>query len=129
MVAGDRPADLTFHGGPDKAVYAYPADHLPRWNEELGTTFGPGTFGENLTTRGWLEDEVCIGDVWAWGDALLQVSRPRSALPSGEPLWYRADGGRQGGRARDFRDQSASRPGAARSCRRGYRRTVGRSHG
>lgn len=77
-LAGDRQADLTVHGGPDKAVYAYPAEHLPRWNEELGASFGIGTFGENLTTLGWLEDDVSIGDVWAWGDARLQVSQPRS---------------------------------------------------
>jgi len=75
---GDGQADLAVHGGPDKAVYAYPAEHLPRWNDELGTRFGPGTFGENLTTEGVLENEVRIGDVWAWGDALLQVSQPRS---------------------------------------------------
>lgn len=75
---GDRQADLTVHGGTDKAVYAYPAEHLPLWNAELGTTFGPGTFGENLTTRGWREDEVRIGDVWSWGEAVLQVSEPRS---------------------------------------------------
>src|SRR5215208_502588 len=75
---GDQQADLRVHGGPDKAVYAYPVEHLPLWNEELGTDFGPGTFGENLTTAGWLEDEVRIGDVWAWGQARLQVSQPRS---------------------------------------------------
>ncbi len=75
---GDRQADLTVHGGVDKAVYAYPSEHLPRWNEELGVNFGIGTFGENLSTAGGLEDEVRIGDVWAWGDALLQVSQPRS---------------------------------------------------
>jgi MOSC domain-containing protein YiiM len=77
-LAGDRQADLTVHGGPDKAVYAYPVEHLPLWNDELGTDFGPGTFGENLTTAGWLEDDVRIGDVWAWGRARLQVSQPRS---------------------------------------------------
>ena len=75
---GDRQADLAVHGGPDKAVYAYPSEHLPRWNEELGVTFGPGTFGENLTVAGWLEEDVRIGDVWAWGNAFLQVSQPRS---------------------------------------------------
>jgi len=75
---GDRQADLTVHGGPDKAVYAYPVEHLPLWNEELGTDFGLGTFGENLSTAGWREDGVCIGDVWAWGGARLQVSQPRS---------------------------------------------------
>lgn len=88
----DRQADLRVHGGPDKAVYAYPAEHLPRWNAELGVAppFGPGTFGENLTTAGWLEDEVRIGDVWAWGEALLQVTQPRSpcyklAMVTGRP--------------------------------------------
>jgi MOSC domain-containing protein YiiM len=75
---GDQQADLTVHGGREKAVYAYPVEHLPLWNDELGTDFELGTFGENLTTAGWLEDEVRIGDVWAWGDARLQVSQPRS---------------------------------------------------
>jgi MOSC domain-containing protein YiiM len=89
-LAGDGQADLSVHGGPDKAVYAYPAEHLPRWNEELGVAFGPGTFGENLTTAGWLEDEVRIGDVWGWGDARLQVIQPRSpcyklAMITGRP--------------------------------------------
>jgi MOSC domain-containing protein YiiM len=89
---GDRQADLRVHGGPDKAVYAYPAEHLPRWNAELepDPPYGPATFGENLTTAGWLEDEVRIGDVWAWGEALLQVSQPRSpcyklAMVAGRP--------------------------------------------
>jgi MOSC domain-containing protein YiiM len=77
-LAGDKQADLSVHGGPDKAVYAYPTEHLPEWNAELGTGFGIGTFGENLSTAGLLEDEARIGDVWAWGDALLQVAQPRS---------------------------------------------------
>lgn len=78
-LAGDRQADLRVHGGPNKAVYAYPAEHIATWNEELApaSPFGPGTFGENLTVRGWLEDAVLIGDVWAWGEARLQVSEPR----------------------------------------------------
>lgn len=78
-LAGDRQADLRVHGGRDKAVYAYPSEHLPFWTAELGLDplLGPGAFGENLTTAGWLEDAVRIGDVWAWGDALLQVSEPR----------------------------------------------------
>jgi MOSC domain-containing protein YiiM len=75
---GDRQADLTVHGGRDKTVYAYPVEHLPLWNDELGTDFELGTFGENLSTAGWLEDDVCIGDIWAWGEARLQVSQPRS---------------------------------------------------
>lgn len=74
---GDRQADLRVHGGPDKAVYAYPSEHLPAWSAELGQVLGPGAFGENLTTAGAVEADVAIGDVWAWGDALLQVAQPR----------------------------------------------------
>jgi MOSC domain-containing protein YiiM len=74
---GDRQGDRRVHGGRDKAVYAYPSDHWPRWRGEEGREFGPASFGENLTVGGWIEDQVCIGDVWAWGEALLQVSQPR----------------------------------------------------
>ena len=102
-LAGDRQADLTVHGGPDKAVYVYPAKHLPRWNDELGTEFGPGTFGENLTVTGADERTVRIGDVWAWGDAMLQVSQPRQpcyklAMITGQPTIGRhmAETGRTG---------------------------------
>lgn len=78
-LAGDGQADLRAHGGTDKAVYAYPWEHVLRWNADFSpeTPYGPGMFGENLTTCGWLEDAVHIGDIWAWGDALLQVSQPR----------------------------------------------------
>lgn len=74
---GDRQADLTVHGGPDKAVYAYPSEHIREWAAELEQDLGPAAFGENLTTAGLIETDVCIGDVWAWGEALLQVSQPR----------------------------------------------------
>lgn len=74
---GDRQADLRVHGGPDKAVYAYPSEHFPAWAAELGDEIGPGAFGENLTVVGALESDVGIGDVWAWGGALLQVAQPR----------------------------------------------------
>ena len=74
---GDRQADLNVHGGPDKAVYAYASEHIREWALELGQDLGPASFGENLTTAGVLEGDVCIGDVWAWGEALLQVSQPR----------------------------------------------------
>lgn len=74
---GDGQADLEVHGGPDKAVYAYPCEHLPVWSEELDEELGPAAFGENLTTAGWLEHDACIGDRWAWGDALLEVCQPR----------------------------------------------------
>ena len=85
-LAGDAQADLSVHGGPDKAVYAYPSEHLPMWAEELddhelddriaGKDAG-APFGENLSTAGALEADVRIGDVWRWGDALLQVCQPR----------------------------------------------------
>ncbi len=75
---GDAQADLEVHGGPDKAVYAYPSEHLPKWRAELGQDLGPAPFGENLSTAGGTEDDVCIGDKWFWGDAVLEVCQPRS---------------------------------------------------
>lgn len=78
-LAGDRQADLRVHGGPDKAVYAYPGEHLPWWNDQLAreVPFSPGSFGENLTTAGIDEGTALIGDVWRWGTALLQICQPR----------------------------------------------------
>ncbi|QKV78084.1 MOSC domain-containing protein [Amycolatopsis sp. Hca4] len=73
---GDRQADLTVHGGVDKAVYVYPAAHYPAWAAD-GVGAEPGGFGENVSLSGVTEDDVRIGDVWAWGDALVQVSQPR----------------------------------------------------
>ncbi len=74
---GDRQADLTVHGGPDKAVYVYPAEHYAAWRED-GFEVSTADFGENVSLSGLTEDDVRIGDVWAWGDALVQVSQPRS---------------------------------------------------
>ena len=78
-LAGDGQADLSAHGGIDKAVYCYPFDHLAWWAAEHGYTgiAGEAPFGENLSTTGIVETEVNIGDLWRWGDALLQVSQPR----------------------------------------------------
>jgi MOSC domain-containing protein YiiM/DNA-binding CsgD family transcriptional regulator len=76
-ISGDGQADLSVHGGPDKAVYAYPSEHLVEWANELGQDLGDAPFGENLSTVGVLEQEVRIGDVWRWGSALLQVTQPR----------------------------------------------------
>jgi MOSC domain-containing protein YiiM len=75
---GDGQADLVNHGGADKAVYGYPAAHWSYWRAEHGLSCGAGTFGENLTLDGAGEDEVRIGDVYAWGDARLEVSQPRA---------------------------------------------------
>lgn len=76
-LAGDGQGDRVNHGGPDKAVYAYPAEHLRRWKAERGYPDGPAMFGENLSVVGVLEDEARVGDVWRWGEALLQISQPR----------------------------------------------------
>ena len=76
-LAGDGQADLSVHGGPDKAVYVYPSEHLDPWSEEFGHELGPAPFGENLSTLGVLEGDVRIGDVWRWGSAVLQVTQPR----------------------------------------------------
>ena len=77
-LAGDRQADLTVHGGPDKAVYAYPAEHYPFWREQFPEMELPwAMFGENLTVSGVLEDVVHIGDRFQVGTAQLVVTQPR----------------------------------------------------
>ncbi|MBI3675909.1 MAG: MOSC domain-containing protein [Proteobacteria bacterium] len=75
---GDGQADLSVHGGPDKAVYAYPTVHWPWWESEHRLPCGPNTFGENLTLEGADESQICIGDRFQWGEALLEVSQPRA---------------------------------------------------
>ena len=77
-LVGDAQADLTVHGGRDKAVYGYPSEHYVYWCDWLGTPALPwGAFGENLTTEGLLEADVGIGDRFRIGSALLEVSQPR----------------------------------------------------
>ena len=75
---GDRQADLTVHGGQDKAVYAYPSEHYPFWKTQLpGVELPWGSFGENLTTSGLDEQAVHIGDRFAIGGAEVVVTQPR----------------------------------------------------
>jgi MOSC domain-containing protein YiiM len=75
---GDRQADLQVHGGSNKAVYAYAAEHYNWWRQELGDpALGWGAFGENLTTRGLIEDEINVGDEFRVGSALLRAVQPR----------------------------------------------------
>jgi len=75
---GDAQADLSVHGGADKAVYAYPSEHYPFWRRELELAELPwGSFGENLTTEGWWEDDVHIGDRFRIGNAEVVVTQPR----------------------------------------------------
>jgi MOSC domain-containing protein YiiM len=76
-LSGDGQADLDVHGGPDKAVYAYPSEHLGAWTRELAEELGDAPFGENLSTVGVTERDVRIGDIWRWGSAALQVTQPR----------------------------------------------------
>jgi MOSC domain-containing protein YiiM len=75
---GDRQADLTVHGGRDKAVYCYPVEHYDYWRRELPEKdLPPGAFGENFTTDGFLEESVCVGDELSAGSARLVVTQPR----------------------------------------------------
>jgi MOSC domain-containing protein YiiM len=77
---GDAQADLKNHGGLDKAVCCYAAEHYPDWRAALGKTetdFSYGAFGENFTLSGLTEDSVCIGDIYTVGTASVQVSQPR----------------------------------------------------
>jgi len=75
---GDRQADLSVHGGKDKAVYCCPVEHYGYWKKELpGRELPMGMFGENFTTDGLLEDSVHLGDRFSVGSAELVVTQPR----------------------------------------------------
>ena len=77
-IEGDQQSDLSVHGGPEKAVYAYPAEHYDFWRRELpDAELAWGAFGENFTTEGLLEDDVWIGDRYRVGTAELVVTQPR----------------------------------------------------
>ena len=77
-LTGDQQANLTVHGGSDKAVYAYPIEHYEYWRKQLSdVSLSWGAFGENLTIEGLSEDTVCIGDVLRIGSAVLQITQPR----------------------------------------------------
>lgn len=83
-LAGDAQADLKHHGGPEKAVHHYARDHYEVWRHEIGAhplLDRPGAFGENLSTTGWTEETVHVGDLVRFGTALLQVSQGR------QPCW------------------------------------------
>jgi MOSC domain-containing protein YiiM len=103
-LAGDDQADRTVHGGPDKAVYAYAAEEIEEWEEELGRDLGAGAFGENLTTVGVDVSGATIGERWRVGTTLLEVVQPRFpcfklGIKMGDPGFVR-------------RFAHASRPGA-----------------
>ncbi|MFQ9622704.1 MAG: 6-hydroxyaminopurine reductase [Enterobacteriaceae bacterium] len=78
---GDEQAEKKIHGGPDRALCHYPREHYAHWARELpqqADLFCAPAFGENLSTEGLTEKEVCIGDIFRWGEALIQVTQPRS---------------------------------------------------
>ncbi|MBP2312202.1 MOSC domain-containing protein [Azospirillum soli] len=81
----DEQADRRVHGGPEKAIHHYPLDHHPAWRDDLGGDVPflgqPGAFGENLSTLGLTEADVCVGDVFRAGSAVLQVTQGR------QPCW------------------------------------------
>ena len=77
-IEGDAVVDRRFHGGVDKAVYAYSVEDYAWWSEELGEELEPGRFGENLTTEGLDLSSALIGDRWRVGTALLEASEHRS---------------------------------------------------
>lgn len=75
---GDRQADLSVHGGPDKAVYSYPSEHYQFWRDQYpNIEMNWGMFGENFTTSGLLEDEVNVGDEFEVGTSKLVAVQPR----------------------------------------------------
>jgi MOSC domain-containing protein YiiM len=74
---GDGQADLEFHGGVDKALCVYCEEHYVHWEQVMDRKLDYGAFGENLTVRGLLETEVCIGDTYRLGEAIVQVTQPR----------------------------------------------------
>lgn len=77
-LTGDEQADLSVHGGPDKAVYGYSAGHYPWWRERLpGVDLPYGAFGENLTLAGFDEEDACLGDEYRAGAARLLAIQPR----------------------------------------------------
>jgi len=87
-LAGDEQGDHRVHGGPDKAIHHYPADHYPDWARELGThplLEAGGAFGENLSTVGWTESDVCLGDRFTLGTATVEISQLR------QPCWKLSD--------------------------------------
>lgn len=86
-IEGDAQADLSVHGGPEKAIHHYPRDHYPWWQDRLpgrDVLSSAGAFGENISTHGLIERDVCIGDRFRLGTALVEVCQGR------QPCWKQA---------------------------------------
>lgn len=83
-IVGDHQGDTRVHGGPEKAIHHYPREHYTAWRAEapeVALFEEPPAFGENLSTLGLTEDDVCVGDVYRLGDVVLQISQGR------QPCW------------------------------------------
>jgi MOSC domain-containing protein YiiM len=83
-IEGDEQADRLYHGGPDKALHHYPADHYDFWRAEIGDHplfEAPGAFGENIAVTGLVETEACLGDRYRLGSATIELSHGR------QPCW------------------------------------------
>lgn len=103
---GDEQGDRRVHGGPDKAIHHYPRDHYAAWRDELGTHAlleAAGAFGENLSSTGLTEADVCLADRFALGTAVVEVSQSR------QPCWKLSD--RFGVREMARRVQDSGRTG------------------
>lgn len=74
---GDTVVDTRYHGGADRAAYAYALEDAAWWSEILGRAVTPGAFGENLTTEGINITSALIGEQWRIGEAVFEVSGPR----------------------------------------------------
>ncbi|MER7418726.1 MOSC domain-containing protein [Micromonospora peucetia] len=86
-VAGDFIGERAHHGGPDQAVYAYAEEDAAWWATEIGRSIRPGGFGENLTTYAVDVTDAVIGERWAVGSALLQVTKPRTPCTTFAGFW------------------------------------------
>lgn len=78
---GDEQAEKSYHGGPDRALCHYPREHYAHWREQFpaqAEQFCAPAFGENISTEGLTEHNVFMGDIFRWGEALIQVTQPRS---------------------------------------------------
>ena len=83
-IAGDEQADLKVHGGPEKAIHHYASEHMQHWKEsfpDCASKFAPGCFGENISTDGLTEHNLCLGDILDLGTSKVQVSQGR------QPCW------------------------------------------
>ena len=83
-ITSDRQADLSVHGGPEKALHIYPSEHYAHWRDafpEKAEIYQPGGFGENIASEGFTEEDLCIGDILSAGTVRMQISQGR------QPCW------------------------------------------